>query len=182
MTETPAMPETTGRAASDPLDGHVRQQRPEPGRGRHRRRATTMARLGARATARSMRCTGPSTGARRGPRPGIRGWSPTTSTPSAEGPDTEGLVTVRIAAAARRASEASGLYAGKARGTNIIAASIEAYVEALNAMLAEAHWQGAAEAAGNRQGRSSVGGAGAPAASRARRGRGPNDTTVWFER
>jgi len=43
---------------------------------------------------------------------------------------------------------ANGLYNGRARSTNIIAASIEAYVEALNAMLAEAHWAGAAESAG----------------------------------
>jgi hypothetical protein len=41
-----------------------------------------------------------------------------------------------------------GLYNGRARSTNIIAASIDAYIEALNAMLAEAHWAGAAETAG----------------------------------
>ena len=46
----------------------------------------------------------------------------------------------------------TGLYNGKARSTNIIAASIEAYVEALNAMLAEEHWAGAAESAGKGRG------------------------------
>ena len=40
-----------------------------------------------------------------------------------------------------------GEYGGEARGPNIIAASIEAYIVALNAMLGEAHWSGAPEAA-----------------------------------
>jgi len=40
-----------------------------------------------------------------------------------------------------------GRYEAKSSSTNIIAASIEAYVEALNGMLAEAHWAGAAESA-----------------------------------
>ena len=41
----------------------------------------------------------------------------------------------------------TGEYAGEARSTNIIAASVEAYLAALNAMLAETHWEGAAESA-----------------------------------
>jgi hypothetical protein len=66
-----------------------------------------------------------------------------------EGPDAEGLVIVAIEPPAGLEGERSaGLYQGKARSTNIIAASIEGYVEALNAMLAEAHWAGAAESAG----------------------------------
>ncbi len=67
----------------------------------------------------------------------------------AEGPEAEGLVIVAVEPPAGAAGpRAKGLYNGKARSTNIIAASIEAYVEALNAMLAEAHWEGAAERAG----------------------------------
>lgn len=67
----------------------------------------------------------------------------------AENSEAEGLVIVAIQPpAAAEGERAGGLYNGKARSTNIIAASIEAYIEALNAMLAEAHWEGAAEAAG----------------------------------
>jgi 2-isopropylmalate synthase len=67
----------------------------------------------------------------------------------AEGPEAEGLVIVAIEPpAGAEGPRGKGLYNGKARSTNIIAASIDAYVEALNAMLAEAHWAGAAELAG----------------------------------
>lgn len=67
----------------------------------------------------------------------------------AEGPEAEGLVIVAIEPPAGGAgARATGLYNGSSRDTNIIAASIEAYVEALNKMLAESHWAGAAEAAG----------------------------------
>lgn len=67
----------------------------------------------------------------------------------AEGPEAEGLVIVAIEPpAGLEGDRSSGLYQGRARSTNIIAASIEGYVEALNAMLAEAHWAGAAESAG----------------------------------
>ena len=67
----------------------------------------------------------------------------------AEGPEAEGLVIVAIEPpAGLEGARGTGLYQGRARSTNIIAASIEGYVEALNAMLAEAHWEGAAEAAG----------------------------------
>lgn len=67
----------------------------------------------------------------------------------AEGPEAQGLVMVAIEPpAGAEGPRASGLYQGRVRSTNIIAASIEAYVEALNAMLAEAHWAGAAESAG----------------------------------
>jgi hypothetical protein len=66
----------------------------------------------------------------------------------AEGPEAEGLVIVAVQPPAGEGPRSQGLYNGKARSTNIIAASIEAYVEALNAMLAEAHWAGAAETAG----------------------------------
>jgi hypothetical protein len=64
-----------------------------------------------------------------------------------EGTDTIGVVTVRIAPPDVGGERGTGEYAGEARGPNIIAASIEAYIVALNAMLAEAHWTGAPEAA-----------------------------------
>jgi hypothetical protein len=64
-----------------------------------------------------------------------------------EGTDTIGVVTVRIAPPLAAGERGTGEYAGEARGPNIIAASIEAYIVALNAMLAEAHWSGAPEVA-----------------------------------
>ena len=60
-----------------------------------------------------------------------------------EGTDTIGVVTLRIAPPLATGERGTGEYAGEARGPNIIAASIEAYIVALNAMLAEAHWSGA---------------------------------------
>lgn len=70
----------------------------------------------------------------------------------AEGAEAEGLVIVAIEPPAGAAgARATGLYNGRSRNTNIIAASIEAYIEALNAMLAEAHWAGAAETAGKQR-------------------------------
>ena len=64
-----------------------------------------------------------------------------------EGTDTEGVVTVRIAPPDVGGERGQGEYEGAARGDNVIAASIEAYITALNAMLAEDHWRGAAAAA-----------------------------------
>ncbi|MBI2780869.1 MAG: hypothetical protein HYX55_03600 [Chloroflexi bacterium] len=67
----------------------------------------------------------------------------------AQGPEAEGLVIVAIEPpAGLEGARSTGLYQGRSRSTNIIAASIEGYVDALNAMLAEAHWAGAAESAG----------------------------------
>jgi 2-isopropylmalate synthase len=67
----------------------------------------------------------------------------------AENSEAEGLVIVAVQPpAGAEGARATGLYNGKARSTNIIAASIEAYIEALNALLAEDHWAGAAESAG----------------------------------
>ena len=66
-----------------------------------------------------------------------------------EDSEAEGLVIVAIQPpSGAEGARSGGLYNGKARSTNIIAASIEAYIEALNAMLGEAHWAGAAESAG----------------------------------
>lgn len=64
-----------------------------------------------------------------------------------EGTDTIGVVTVRIAPPLVVGERGEGEYAGEARGPNIVGASIEAYIVALNAMLAEEHWSGAPEAA-----------------------------------
>jgi 2-isopropylmalate synthase len=102
-----------------------------------------------------------------------------------EGPGATGVVAVMIAppegAGGRRGT---GRYNAEARSENIIAASVEAYVEAINRMLAEEHWAGATESAGNRRR--------AAAAARAEAARGRraemdedeahHDTTSWFNR
>ncbi|HYK96201.1 MAG TPA: alpha-isopropylmalate synthase regulatory domain-containing protein [Candidatus Dormibacteraeota bacterium] len=92
-----------------------------------------------------------------------------------EGPDAEGLVIVAIEPpAGLEGDRSAGLYQGRARSTNIIAASIEGYVEALNAMLAEAHWAGAAESAGK--------GSRVPTESHGRRGKldkDADDSLPW---
>lgn len=99
-----------------------------------------------------------------------------------EGTDTIGAVSVRIAPPDVSGERGSGQYRGEARGPNIIAASIEAYILALNEMLAEAHWSGATDAAGSRR-RVPV------SAGKAREQRaevdddeGQHDTVAWFER
>jgi hypothetical protein len=98
----------------------------------------------------------------------------------AEGPDAEGLVSVRIRPpAAAEGARGEGEYSGSSSSTNIIAASIEAYIEALNAMLEESHWAGAAETAA--EGRK-----GSKPATHGRRAeydrdKAKHDTTNWFE-
>jgi hypothetical protein len=100
----------------------------------------------------------------------------------AEGPDAEGVVTIKIAppssATGRRAS---GTYSGTSANVNIIAASIEAYVDALNLLLGEAHWAGATEAAGNRKRARAAAASGEPRAE-LDEDAGDHDTTAWFER
>jgi hypothetical protein len=64
-----------------------------------------------------------------------------------EGTDTIGVVTVRIAPPQASGERGEGEYEGEARGPNVIAASIEAYLVALNQLLGEEHWTGAPEAA-----------------------------------
>ena len=67
-----------------------------------------------------------------------------------EGADADARVTVRLAPPAGAQGErASGTYEGSGQSPNIIAASVEAYIEALNRLLAEAHWAGATDEAGN---------------------------------
>ena len=101
----------------------------------------------------------------------------------AEGPDSEGVVTVRIAppsgAAGRRGT---GSYNGEARSENIIAASVDAYIEAINALLAEEHWAGAAESAGNRKRATAANAAAAGRRAELDPDEANHDTTSWFER
>ena len=98
-----------------------------------------------------------------------------------EGSDTIGEVKVRIAPPEREGARGSGEYIGQARGESIVAASIEAYIQALNKLLAEEHWEGATEDAGNRRRvRVSAGDA------RERRAEidpdeSDHDTVAWFE-
>jgi 2-isopropylmalate synthase len=101
----------------------------------------------------------------------------------AEGPDAEGQVTVTIAPpSAAAGARASGRYTGETTSTNIIAASIDAYIGAINLLLDEEHWAGAAESAGNRK-RARV----QANDAKARRAEldpdeANHDTTAWFER
>ncbi len=104
-----------------------------------------------------------------------------------EGTDTVGVVTVRIAPPEVAGERGSGEYAGEARGPNIIAASIEAYIVALNALLGEAHWTGAPEAAaatGTRARHKAPLAAGTAREQRAELDEeaGRIDTTDWFNR
>jgi 2-isopropylmalate synthase len=99
----------------------------------------------------------------------------------AEGPDAEGKVTITIAPPSDAAgARAEGRYTGEIISTNIIAASIEAYIDAINELLAEEHWQGATETAGNRK-RARISEPGAKA-QRAQLDEeaGRIDTTDWF--
>jgi LeuA-like protein with dimerisation domain len=100
----------------------------------------------------------------------------------AEGPDSEGVVTVRIAppsgATGRRGT---GSYNGEARSENIIAASVDAYIDAINRLLAEAHWAGAADSAGNRK-RAAAGAAAEGRRAELDPDEANHDTTAWFER
>jgi hypothetical protein len=99
----------------------------------------------------------------------------------AEGPDAEGRVTVRIAPPVNAKGDRSdGRYAGEVASTNTIAASLEAYVMALNGMLAHGSWAGAAEDAAARR---------ATATAKAEPGEDAEyehgtkiDTTAWFNR
>jgi LeuA-like protein with dimerisation domain len=104
-----------------------------------------------------------------------------------EGTDTIGAVTVRIAPPDVGGKRGSGEYVGEARGTNIIAASIEAYIVALNEMLGEAHWTGAPEAAAATGKRARAKAPVSAGAARERRAKldtdaGEIDTTDWFNR
>ena len=103
-----------------------------------------------------------------------------------EGTDTIGAVTVRIAPPLVAGERGLGEYTGQARGSNIIAASIEAYIVALNVMLAEEHWSGAPEAAAETGKRAHKKSAVTVGAARERRAELDEDapaidTVDWFE-
>jgi hypothetical protein len=100
----------------------------------------------------------------------------------AEGPAAEGRVSVRIAPPPSAAGDrAEGRFTGEVASTNTIAASVEAYVDALNAMLAEGSWAGAASDAAAGRGRSRPGDAAATSAEYDTEA-GHIDTTEWFNR
>jgi LeuA allosteric (dimerisation) domain len=103
----------------------------------------------------------------------------------AEGPDAEGRVTVRIAPPASAAGErADGRFSGEVTSTNTVAASVEAYIEALNAMLGGASWEGAAAEAGARRAGSRSSRPGDPSQSSTEYDADADhfDTTEWFNR
>jgi len=102
----------------------------------------------------------------------------------AEGPDAEGRVTVQIAPpAVATGSRAGGRFTGEIASTNIVAASVEAYVLALNAMLGAASWAGAAAEASARRGAAAGADEHAGGAVGAELGDEPTiDTTAWFNR
>jgi len=99
-----------------------------------------------------------------------------------EGTDTIGSVIVRIAPPIIGDQRGSDEYSGEARGPNIIAASIEAYVAALNLMLAQDHWSGATDAAGDHMGAAVSAGAAREQRADLDEAEAPHDTTAWFER
>jgi len=100
----------------------------------------------------------------------------------AVGPDAEGRVTVRVAPPeSAEGDRADGSFVGEVTSTNTIAASVEAYIDALNAMLGAASWAGAAEQAGSLRSRAGV--ADAPTATTEYdREAAHIDTTEWFNR
>jgi 2-isopropylmalate synthase len=101
----------------------------------------------------------------------------------AEGPDSEGLVTVRIAPPSSAEGErAAGKYTGSSSDVNIIAASVEAYIEAVDRLLADATWTGATEAGGNRRRAQAAAVASAPRRAEFDEDAADHDTTAWFER
>ena len=101
----------------------------------------------------------------------------------AEGPDSEGVVTVAIEPPiGATGARADGRYSGRATSTNIIAASIEAYLQAVNGLLAEEQWAGATEQAGNRRRAKTAAAAKANRRAEFDEDEAQHDTTAWFER
>lgn len=100
----------------------------------------------------------------------------------AEGPDAEGQVTVRIAPPASAAGDrGGGWFTGEVRSTNIVAASVQAYLLAINAMLGGEPWAGATEEAASRgRGRSHSAAAADDVETEFDDQARPIDTTEWF--
>jgi len=101
----------------------------------------------------------------------------------AEGPDAEGRVTVRIAPPQNAKGErADGRYTGVVASTNTVAASVEAYVEALNTMLGHDSWAGAAADAAARRGKAPGAEPDADPAEYDDEAARTIDTSAWFNR
>jgi hypothetical protein len=101
-----------------------------------------------------------------------------------DGPDAEGRVTVKVAPpAGATGGRGDGLFDAQASSVNTLAASLEAYVSALNAMLATEAWADAAEAAGAVHRPARLPGAGAASSgTEFDEEAQPIDTTEWFNR
>ncbi len=99
----------------------------------------------------------------------------------AEGPAAEGHVSVRIGPPAGAVGDrSSGTFSGEVTSANTIAASVEAYVEALNSMLGAEAWSGVADAAASALG--GMTGEQATATVEFDDEARPIDTTEWFNR
>jgi hypothetical protein len=99
----------------------------------------------------------------------------------AEGPDAACVVTVRIRPpVSAEGARGAGEFSGSSESTNLIAASIEAYVAGITAMLEEAHWAGATESAAAGQKGSGPVTLGRRAEFDREQAR--HDTTSWFEK
>ncbi len=99
----------------------------------------------------------------------------------AEGTDAEGRASVRVAPpAGATGGRAEGEFAAEVASTSILAASVEAYVQALNGLLAAESWAGAPEAAASALGGSD--GLVADVPAELDTDAEPIDTTGWFNR
>ena len=97
-----------------------------------------------------------------------------------EGPDAIGRIRVEIAPPSSAAgARATGRYSGESESPNIVAASVEAYIDALNKLLGEEQWSSATEDAGNRKRARPEG---QPARAEIDHDAGEIDTTDWFNR
>jgi len=100
-----------------------------------------------------------------------------------EGPDATGVVTITIAPpAAAGGRRGTGRYTAEAQSENIIAASVEAYIDAINRLLAEEHWAGATDAAGNRKRAAARAEAAGERRAEMDEDEAHHDTTAWFNR
>jgi hypothetical protein len=107
----------------------------------------------------------------------------------AEGPSAEGRVTVVIGPPATASGKrAAGRFSGEVASTNTIAASVQAYLGAINEMLGSESWTGvtaaAAEVAAERRARrrGDPGAEGGEAGAEFDDEAGSIDTTEWFNR
>jgi 2-isopropylmalate synthase len=101
-----------------------------------------------------------------------------------DGPDAEGKVTVRVAPPADAGEgRADGLFDAASSSVNTLAASVEAYVSALNAMLATDAWAGAADEAASAHRPAQLPGHHAASSGTVLDDEAqPIDTTEWFNR